>query len=188
MGCSHADSGGPGTYLRTGGDLRREFPDGQVYVLCPRLSPARSRSRDSGGPARSPLTAASGRRPDTLPVLSGETDYAGGLNAEDWRDQLFYKPLIGLGFVLESTGIERPVSPCPIDPPPEGGGGRRPVGEDRKDSAALPPPSASPTPPPLGGGSGRSGCRAGERCLTIRKALQQEPCHAPQAGPFRHGR
>ena len=99
----------PGANLRTGGGLGLPPIGGFT-------SPALSLNRPPGPwPERwsrsiTPDSRLS-RRPDALPVLSGEIDYAGGFGASDGRDQLFYKPLIGLGFVSERTGIEGGLSP-----------------------------------------------------------------------------
>ena len=71
----------------------------------------RPRSRDAGRPRSITPDSRYGRRPSALPVLSGEIDYAGGFSAEDWRDEDFYKLLIGLGFVLKRTGMERGLPP-----------------------------------------------------------------------------
>jgi hypothetical protein len=114
---SHADSGGTRSEPSDGRGLWLT-PDGQVYVLCPLIKSASLALATPTDPARSPLTAVAGRRPDALPVLSGEIDYAGGLSAEDWRDQLFYKSLIWLEFALKRTGIQHGLSPyLPSFPP-----------------------------------------------------------------------
>ena len=44
-------------------------------------------------------------------MLSGEIEYGGGLSAEDWRDQVFYRLLIKFRFGLGRTGMQRCQSP-----------------------------------------------------------------------------
>ncbi len=71
----------------------------------------------------------------------------GSLSASDWRDRLFYKRLIGLEFVLETTGIGRGLSPqvLPLAGEVSAPSGRR-RGKSLLTHCGLPPPASGRLP------------------------------------------
>jgi hypothetical protein len=61
-----------------------------------------------------------GRRPDALPVLSGEIDYAGGFSADDKSARESCKALILLHSISTTPRIEHALSPRSTPFPPQG--------------------------------------------------------------------
>ena len=128
--------------------LRRGFRWSRIN---PTNRPPSSPPRDRAAPLSSIPIAAVGPDPGASPCDRDSYDYAGGLSAEDWRDQLFYTALILLRSALESTGIQRAQSPFP-NPLPEGEEGPAPQawevrGYGVRRRAGTPAGSVTPQPP-----------------------------------------
>ncbi len=158
--------------LPSGGPLKAlPGPEPRRFLRAPAIEEDGLSARHALLPSTTPTAGGSGQQPDPRtgrvspstpvpldhppppqwslalrPFLATRWDKnTGGLSASDWRDQVFYKRLIGLGFVLERTGIERGVSPQVL---PLAGEviAKRSEGEVLLTHCGLPPPASGRLP------------------------------------------